>query len=257
MDSFRLLTQNMEENIEVEEHNDYKHVDLRNNEKRADILVKVFTLYGIVVAFSSGGSIFQIKLLQDIRDNNPYEMSVLELSDMVQMIFAIGCFGLYIATIVVFLQWFRRAYFNLHLYKRFNLRHSESMASYGFFIPLLYLFWPFQIMRDIWLKTQDEIKNFNPSFTKVIGNPLIDIWWALFVISNIFGQIILRKSINAEDVNEVLFNSQLNLASDLLQIIEVIIVILMVKKVSRLERTLFNYNEELLDEKALESFEEL
>ncbi|MBN2680940.1 MAG: DUF4328 domain-containing protein [Bacteroidales bacterium] len=48
----------------------------------------------------------------------------------------------YIISAITFIQWFRRAYFNLHL-KTKNLSSSEGWAAGCWFVPVLNLFKPY------------------------------------------------------------------------------------------------------------------
>jgi hypothetical protein len=51
---------------------------------------------------------------------------------------------------IVFIQWFRRAYFNSHQLGVGNCRYGEGMAAGAWFIPFAFWIIPWQIMLDLW-----------------------------------------------------------------------------------------------------------
>ncbi len=51
-------------------------------------------------------------------------------------------------------MWFRRAYFNLHQ-KVSYLSHSEGWAAGSWFVPIVNLYRPYQIMKEIYVETKE------------------------------------------------------------------------------------------------------
>lgn len=209
-----------------------------HNSKRAEILIVVF---GIFIAISLVGilsSLLELKLLQDINNGMYISEEQANSNDIRQQIMAIVGIMAFIATAVVFLNWFRRAYGNLHRLGDKTLRHSESLAVWSFIIPIVCYFWPLQIMNDIWDRTQYHIKNVDKNYKMRKDKFLIGIWWTLFVISVLVGNILFRTIFKDETLEEMIVSSQAMIISDVLQIIEAIVVILIVKRVSEMEKQL-------------------
>ena len=88
------------------------------------------------------------------------------------------------------------------------------MTIWGFVIPIVCYFWPYQIMSDIWVRTQHHIKNLKPNFLKSNDGYLIGIWWALFVISALIGKVILKTVFKDETIDELITSLNKNTGSN-------------------------------------------
>lgn len=202
---------------------------LKDNSERAKILLLTFKIYigFIVVALISGW--MQLDLLQDYLNGEPIDDSAADANDIREMIVAIIQTVGYIVTIVVFLNWFRRAYGNIN---RLGMKtnYSESMSVWYFFIPIISLFRPVKIMNEIWSKTQKKIKSLDANYYIDKNSYLIVFWWTLFICSNLLGNYLFRSSLSDVTVEDFISTTKGHLLSDFLQIIEAIFVILIVKK---------------------------
>ena len=171
---------------------------------------------------------------------------------------------MYLISAVTFIQWFRRAYANLHTVSN-NLMYSEGWAAGAWFIPILNLFRPFQIMKDLYLKTNSYLSSKVEGFKKVPNDGLINSWWALWIIGNFLGNAVLRLSMRAEDIDDFLQLTNLSMISAGLGIPTALFIIKLIKDYSKLEtlmfkidsgeeigfyhpQTNFNLNDDILDQ---------
>src|SRR5690606_36596274 len=102
-----------------------------------------------------------------------------ETSDLYQALVGILYLGMFIATIVAFVKWFRRAYNNIHALNKENLEYSENQALWSWFIPFINLVRPKRIMEEIWDRTQKSYYVSNTEYTK---SALISWWWGFWII---------------------------------------------------------------------------
>ena len=135
----------------------------------------------------------------------------------------------YLISVFFFLYWFRRAYGDL---KRIGVKtsHNETWAIWSFMIPVISLFRPVQIMKEIWSKTQKSIKNIDKNYDANYNTTPITFWWILFIGSNLVGRYILRNSFNEDTVESLIQLTQAHLISDTIQIIEALLVLFIVSK---------------------------
>ncbi len=87
--------------------------------------------------------------------------------------------------IFYFLRWFSLTYRYLRSQDNlYYLSHSPASAYWSWFIPVLNLFLPFMIMREIWesLKEMAGIPGEDPE-----GSRLVSWWWALIILSGVAG----------------------------------------------------------------------
>jgi hypothetical protein len=78
--------------------------------------------------------------------------------------------------------WTYRAYENLHRVNRTpRPRHSEGAGGWGWFVPILSFWFPYQVMKDIWYLTQRYSHSDEGSAIQ-LDNGFIGGWWALRII---------------------------------------------------------------------------
>ena len=78
-----------------------------------------------------------------------------------------------------------------------------------------WLFWPYQIMEDIWRGTQNAIKE---RFGEPQSAAIVGWWWTLFLINNFFGYIIAFATGGAADVDELLTATKVEFVGDLISV---------------------------------------
>ena len=214
------------------------NIEIWDNSKRAKNLVIVFwvlngfTVIGIISGF------LELEILKNAQAGEFVDESTANANDMRQMIIGFLQTGLYITSVVVFLNWFRRAYGNLHRIGINYLKHGESMAVWTWFIPIIVLFRPVKIMNEIWIETQEKIKNINSNYSIKKGGLLIGLWWALFILSNFIGRYVLNSIFKDDTIEQLIEANIAILISDIAQITEALVVILIVSKLSKIESKL-------------------
>lgn len=154
---------------------------------------------------------------------------------MAPMLLIIGGLNIvvYIVCVVVFMQWFRRAYNNLHLVGSRNLSFSEGWASGAWFVPILNLGRPYKIMREIWDETQ-TIGRMPHEVSETKSNALVGWWWAAWLSGNIIGNISFRMQMGTIPVDREV-SLVFDLLSDGLSITAGLLLIQIIRTVSAWE----------------------
>jgi hypothetical protein len=107
-----------------------------------------------------------------IFDESPQTLVfALVLSEVVALVNVL----VHIACVVLFCVWFHRAYGNLLALGEPRLRFAPGWAPGSFFVPILNLFRPYQIAREIWQKSGGD------------SGGLVAAWWTLFLTSGAVG----------------------------------------------------------------------
>ena len=153
--------------------------------------------------------------------------------DIVLGITAVIYIVVFIICIVRFIKWFRRAYFNIEA-AGLNIDNSESAAAWSWFIPIYNLFAPYQIMKEVWVKTQ---KTYTENIKPV--NNLIGMWWGTWVITSIIDAQVdgIGPSLLGGDPEAVAIMS---IISSALLVLSNYLVIEVVEKVSVFEKAMFS-----------------
>lgn len=210
-------------------------LEIRDNSKRAKILLITFSILIGLTVIEIFSDFFELELLKSIQLGEIVDEKDLDANDYRQWIIAIMVIGINIASVIVFLSWFKRAYGNLHRLGLKNLQYKESMAVWSWFIPFANLVWPVEIMSDIWTKSQEQIKGYDASFLIKSGGLLIGVWWTLFIVSNLFSNYFFNFAFKQNTMEQLIDSSQTTITYGIIQIIEALLVILIVFKISKIE----------------------
>jgi hypothetical protein len=179
---------------------------LRPNKDRSNRLILVLWIYTACMLLESVSDISQYFLLKRIEAGN-FDMREIDANDTRQSIVGIVMILLYIGVAIVFIQWFRRAYYNLHQLST-NLSFSEGWAAGAWFVPIMNLGRPFNIMKEMMsvsenMLTQANLVRKNSSRRRSVG-----IWWTLWIAISILSDVNARIQVKSENIT-VLMNSTL------------------------------------------------
>lgn len=215
---------------------------IKDNSNRAKQIISVFWVVIVLSILNICSLLWQNILLKDAKANpEGVDMSKIETSDMVQMGIGIFSIGIYILTVILFIMWFRRAYYNLHLLKNNCASLSEGWAAGGWFIPIMNWVRPCQIMKEIWQGTQTALSH---KLGEPKSNSIIGIWWTLYLIMSIYSNIVARFSIKAESIDELLSASKMELIGELLTIPAAIVTVILIQRTQVFEAVLLEESQQ-------------
>jgi len=213
---------------------------LRDNTARAKQAISIFwIMLGVTILniFSLG---WQYYLLIDAQANpESIDMERLQTSDTLRTVVTVVNFIMLVLSMIFFILWFRRAYYNLHTLPWHNARHTEGWAAGSWFIPILSLFWPYQIMQDIWRGTQNAIKE---RFGEPQSAAIIGWWWAIYLVNNFFGYSAFAIR-DPAGIDELLTATKVEFVGEIISIAAIIITIRVVQRTSNFERELLEFSQ--------------
>lgn len=210
---------------------------LRPNKLRArNAIILIWIVMGLEI-LSLGSSYLQYDLLQRAMSGEEVTYEAALANDSRERTIAIFYLVAYILSAITFIQWFRRAYYNLHQ-KSSTLEHSEGWAAGSWFVPIINLFRPFQIMREMFKETRFLLQmqqfgsNDSPS-SKHLG-----LWWTLWIVNNLLSQVIYRLAKNSESIDQLNNLTIASMVSHLIGIYLAVITVGIIKEYSRIEHLL-------------------
>jgi hypothetical protein len=207
---------------------------LRPNAQGAKIaIIMIWITLGTQIV-SSISDFFQLMLLTAIDNGESYGIESLNANDTRQQILGVVTFLMLIASAVTYIQWFRRAYYNLHIMDG-NLRFSEGWASGAWFVPIISLFRPFQIMSELFNVSKAILMRNLPHYQPKEHSTLIGIWWALWVINNVWGNISARVTFDASTIDKLLVSTQISMWNIVINIPLAILAVRIIQEYSGME----------------------
>jgi hypothetical protein len=174
----------------------------------------------------------------DYQNLEGYYTDEFSMTDLFISLVGLGQIAISITLIVVFLNWFRRAYANLHRLGIGYLNHTDLHAVWCWFVPILNLFRPYKITKEIWSETQHQINKLNNTFQVDPSDAGIGVWWGFYLISNFIANIGTRLSFRADSIEELEAATILIGISNVLDIAAAFLAIAVVKKISNVEALL-------------------
>jgi hypothetical protein len=154
-------------------------------------------------------------------------------NDPIQGVVGLLQSGLGIVTGITFLKWIYRAYKNIQGFGAEGLRYSPGWAVGFYFIPILCLIRPVQVMGEIW-RASDDPRN----WSQRPGSWVISSWWTLFLLYYAVTQVSLGIAIQASTNDQWTLAAVLAIAGDFFSIPLSITALRLVTEVYRRQRAL-------------------
>lgn len=210
---------------------------VKPNAERAKLAqVMIWCVMGLSL-LSILSSYWQLNLLEDLKNDAFVTDQMLSNNDMREQILALLYIVVYIISIVTFIQWFRRAYYNMNL--RTNCSHSESWAAGSWFVPIISLYRPYKIMKEMWDEATRLIKAKSTSYLSNDNSMLIGGWWALWIFSNYIGKYVAKSTFNADTIEALSHSTLGDMALSVVDIPLAIITVMMIKQYADKEAALY------------------
>ncbi|MFV8347515.1 DUF4328 domain-containing protein [Flavobacterium sp. ZB4P13] len=212
--------------------------DLKPNGQRAKIAIMLLWTVLTVEIISLLSDYLQYDLLQTVANGGQISSETATDNDLRQRIIAIIYLAVFIISGITFIRWFRRAYYNLHL-KAESLSFTEGWAAGCWFIPIISLYRPNQIMKELYQETQRLLSKKNENYAQNLTTHSIGWWWALWIISSFLGQFIFRYSMKAETIEELTVSTVASIIASIIGIPLAIITVKVIKDYSEIEPLLY------------------
>ncbi|MDD5149340.1 MAG: DUF4328 domain-containing protein [Flavobacterium sp.] len=208
--------------------------DLKPNEQRSQNAILLIWIALAMNCISLISSYFQYDLLQTAANGGKISAEDITSNDNREQAIGIIQIIVFAVSAITFIQWFRRAYFNLHL--RVNhLSHSEGWAAGCWFVPIINLFRPYQIMKELFQETHLFLKR-NDIFTNEhFSTSSLSLWWTFWIIDRFFGQFVFKYSMKAETIDELTTSTIAEMVSNGIGIVLAIITVNIITEYSKLE----------------------
>lgn len=198
----------------------------RPNHRRAQLVITLFVTFILLDSILIAAMLLILNTLR-LGDTASADQ-LLTLQATAQRLNLLGTIQIiaYIVTSLAFLFWIYRAYQNLTALNVRDQSYSPSWAAGGFFVPLLNLVRPYQIVSEIWAKSEPDL-----SRPATSTSPLIKVWWATFIIGSVLSRVADTSARGNATPDQLIWPMWLTLISIGLQIIAAISGSLVIKSI--------------------------
>ena len=108
----------------------------------------------------------------------------------VQQFVILAQLGSFFITAIFFLLWTYRSYRHLSALSDRNLRFSPGWAVSWYFVPIMNLFRPYQVMKEMWKEIDPDADPSRPEEGKGrTGSPLLKGWWGLWLLNHLLAGV--------------------------------------------------------------------
>ena len=217
---------------------------LRPNEQRARNAISWIWIVLALEIATLISSYMQYDFLQSAANGDFISDVAAEANDTREAILGIIYSVAFVISGITFIMWFRRAYFNLHQ-KVGSLQFSEGWAAGSWFVPIVNLYRPYQIMKEIYIITKKFLTMKGKSEKVDYSTNYLRWWWTLWIISGFIGGIIFRVTLKSADTVDNLIAT--TIAEMFLSVLEVplaLITIKIIKDYSKVEPLLAQISDE-------------
>ncbi len=176
----------------------------------------------------------QIELLFRVQAGVAVGEAEVIANDSRQAMMGFVYFTAFFITAIAFCLWIHRAHRNLPALGAHDLKYSPAWAVGGFFVPILSLFRPYQVTKEIWKASDPNAgSGSNLDWHDAPTSPLIIWWWVTFLISSYAGYILLRMALSAETISDFMSLSVMTLVTDIVDIPAAILAIILVRTIDQ------------------------
>jgi hypothetical protein len=163
--------------------------------------------------------------------SDPAQFAALESAENVRVVIQIGST---VFAVIAFIAWMHAAYRNAEVLGAPHLRYSRGWTIGAWFVPLLNLVRPYQIMREIALASDPNIVTESRHEREKYSTPgTVKLWWTFYVLMAFLGRISAKMLDENPTLNQVQSASYLEMVLGALVSLAALFAILTIRKIDR------------------------
>ena len=209
---------------------------LRPNAARAKYAIVMLFVILFLDVVSGYSSYLQLGLLNDLNEGIFVPDDVLTNNDLREQIIGVMYSIAMLVSAVFFIQWFRRAYYNLQV-RTGNCEHGEGWAAGSWFVPIISLFRPLHIMKEMDTKTSRLIGSTTGKVVETNG-VVIGFWWALWILNNYLGNYVLKMAFREETIENYISSTTVEMINSFVGVPLALLAYFVVKNYAQKEANL-------------------
>jgi hypothetical protein len=192
--------------------------------------VKILFVFKIALALMAiNSNRLQYMFMYDVKNFNYTSDEKLksdtEANDARQKIVGFSQIGTSVTCFIVFLVWVHRSNFNARNLGAQSMKFTPGWSVGWFFIPIVNLWKPYQVIKDIWKNSSSNIKP---------ETHFITAWWVLWLGSALFSRFAPRP-LNPNGLDEWKTYTMIMVTSEVLEILSIITTLILVSRLFKMQ----------------------
>jgi hypothetical protein len=198
---------------------------------RASIVLIWLTTMAAFV--STASSWFTVLVVQNYLSDTPTVTDdTLTLADGISLAVAIPSTMVSVATLVVFLCWLQRARANAEVLSYIRHRRSRGWVIGAWFVPIIQLWWPKQIVDDIWRTSDPHLPPRTVSLDAAgPTSALVAAWWWTYVAAWLLDRVATRM-FRDPTIDNLRTSAIIETAATLLTLVAAITVVMVIRRIT-------------------------
>ena len=222
---------------------------IKSNSKRATMAQNLIWAVLIIDLISMVSSYMQYDILSLLQKDMFVFDGALENNDNRVAVVALLYSITYIISVVTFIMWFRRAYYNLST--RVKIQYDEGWAAGSWFVPIISLYRPYKIMIELFERTNYLLRQRSQLEIKDDHNSLIGLWWGIWLITNYIGKYAFKKAFGANTIEALMNSTMADIIMSIVNIPLGLLVIFLIKSFNKKEEHLLELESKAMDDHQL------
>ncbi|HEY6004407.1 MAG TPA: DUF4328 domain-containing protein [Anaeromyxobacter sp.] len=205
--------------------------DIESERRRASVVVWLLGIVAAVNLAGVGSGLAQLALLERAASTGitTAEANANDLRhSAIAGVHVIG----FLVTAVAWLFWMHRAYGNLARFGTGKTEHSPSWAVISWFIPILNLFRPYTITKELWVRSRGA----NAAGPAGPGAGIVGWWWTLWIINGLLGNVSNAMARSAKGIPELQSLTVVGIVGDVLTIGAAVLALVVVRRIDGYQR---------------------
>ena len=193
-----------------------------------------FMALGLIIVVSIVSTVAEIGLLQQIATGGTVSEADAGRNDSRQALLGYLYIGGLVVAAISFLMWLNRASDNLAALDVDDQRFSPGWAVGWWFVPVMCLFRPHQVVKEVWQGSYPLIgKAGATGWRDAPVSPLLGLWWATWLVSNWVSNITARLFFTGDGTVQDLIRAHwLSVVSNAISLVALALVIVLVRQIS-------------------------
>jgi hypothetical protein len=212
-----------------------EYTDLRLRELAARALIVATLGLALVSALFE---VIHIGIVRDIGDGSLEDFSTWDASNARLGFAYIATFVAYLLAAIPFIAWLVRARRNVEALGVYDLAWSKGWAIGGWFVPILSLWRPKQVVNEIWRASDPDLPHGarEAQWSRIPLSWVVGWWWGLFIAGGILDRISGRMYAGATTAPAELSATYAALISSLLTAAAAVLAIQLMRQLTRRQR---------------------